>query len=194
MSSWSASRSGRAVLLAVVVCAALVSGGCGNSRKTHGDPLATATPSASPSVDASTASAMAEVLQLFNSYAEVANKAYATSDYRLAMNQLSLYAADPLLSTVINTLYRQNVAGTAFEGKLIETPRVTEVSLARAPKTATIEDCVDTTGYHEVFKTNRSPVPSSVPGSRFVSIYTVTFLDGKGWRITDGRVAEGRSC
>jgi hypothetical protein len=179
-------RPGVARLAAVVmVCAALALGvaACGKG-KSPGDKK-TPVPATSPSIDASTAAAVAEVLGVYNGYLDLVRKANQTADYRLAMDQLPQYVAEPLLTDTVNGLYQMDKKGLAYEGTLVHTPKVTEVHLTRSPATAALQVCVDATNYRTVVKTNRSPLPNRSGPRRYLGFGTATLIEGKGWRITD---------
>jgi hypothetical protein len=185
----------RAVAVTMAVCAALVLslGGCNNAKRSPGG-LATPTGSASPSVGASSAAAIAEVLRIYNGYSEVSKKAYETADYHLAMAEFSKYLAQPLLDNEVNRIYQLSQKGAVYQGTIGQTPKVVEVNLSGSPATATVEDCFDFTNWLGIDKNSHSPYPRASGSSRYIGTSTVTLIDGKGWRITDERGDRSRSC
>jgi hypothetical protein len=189
-------RRGAAVAFALVgaLVAGLALGGC--SRTRHSTPAGgvSARPSTSPSVDASTAAATAEILEILKGYNDVMDTAARTADVRVVIEQLPRYAADPELARDVNGINLQNSKGYLYEGNIVYTPRVTEIHLTGSPATATIEVCIDSTNWRSLVKTDRSPRPRASGLDRSLGYATATLIQNKGWRITDARSTGKQPC
>lgn len=173
---------------------------CGNepSEIEWPDGVPTATPAhPSPSrtpVDPAEAAATEEILELVSAFRAVEVSAYADPQPpHLARRDLNDYLADPLLSRTLDRLRTMREAGIVVEGQPRFDPVVHELRLDASPPIATVRDCVDASGWQDVFADTGDPVPGDGRPDRYVEWLELTLYDD-GWLIHSTGVKEAKEC
>lgn len=186
---------------AAVACASVLSG-CGTDKHDESlgeDPAtpsasATATGSASASASAgadSQEAAKAEVIAVYRKYWDAQVKAYAkASPVDTDLNQ---YAFDKALSKAKGELITLQQNGNVIKGEVKVDPKVTSISLEKAPKQAAIADCTDVSKWNLVKEKTGESVPLPKERlTRFITNVSVRTV-GERWMVVDTQVTD-RKC
>jgi hypothetical protein len=145
-----------------------------------------------PSVDARTTDAMKSALAAYAGYLADARVAESIPDPDHPA--LKKHLADPLLTRVRLTISAAKEHGAMRTGTLVSDPRVTAVSLDTVPKTVTIQDCLDASGYKLVFiKNHKKEVPGHAAG-RYVATATASLYPDGRWLINTGAAHPDQPC
>lgn len=132
-----------------------------------------------------------QVLARYTGWWQAQATAYAdTSKSGVA---LSLFATGQALSTALANLHRLQEAGMVMQGHPRNNARVTALHLGSTPQTASVEDCLDVSGWHQA---DARSGQLRDPRHRF-SRYVVTATarnTARGWLITDLTSRTERTC
>ncbi|MEU6284928.1 hypothetical protein [Streptomyces sp. NPDC047028] len=189
-------RFRNAVGLTLALSAAVGLTACSSS---HDDgKTASSSPRTSPSAAPTTATADPEapekkaLLQAYGRYWHEQAKAYAQADIK--GTRLKKYATKKALTRVMGDLLVMQKAGTATTGSPSHKVKVTSLTLARKIPTASLQDCLDISGWRTVMrKTGKvKPFPSKQP-LRYVTTVSAEKW-GKQWMITDAEPDGDRTC
>ncbi|MFD5730346.1 hypothetical protein ACFWMT_30120 [Streptomyces sp. NPDC058368] len=109
--------------------------------------------------------------------------------------KLTDYATDKALADINNQLFQYEQLGLVFKGSPKSSFTVTAVDLSGKPKSATVEECLDTTGWKPVKKSTGKDVSTKGQPRRYVMTYQVEVFGEKAtWMVTDLSRDKGRSC
>ncbi|MHA6765084.1 hypothetical protein [Streptacidiphilus sp. PAMC 29251] len=184
--------------------ALLVLAGCshgGGVETLDGAPAATAP--AAPSAGISTGAAAADlpagttkvlVLRAYQNYWAAQVKALDSG--KLAGSGLQTYATGAALSAVNANSFRLTQAGLLMSGQPARNPTVSAISAAATGsgvQTATIQDCLDVTGWHQIdAKTHQLRDPAQRL-TRYRAVVTARTVGGI-WMISAVQNRTGQSC
>ena len=170
------------VVLAIVGVSA-----CAGKHVAADPPLSTS--SMSPATAPSPSPADAEaLLSVYTHFWPTLASASAARGSAAKREILSSYAADPALSTIVNTFVKQNSRGEAYYGRDVTHPAIQ--SLAAARGIAVVRDCQESD--HAGIQDVRTGKPKTVGPPRNLVFTTMHRLDA-GWRIVFIRHA-GSKC
>ena len=176
------------ITAAVALCAVLALSACSTSDKHAASPTSTAT---SPSViqDSKDQTARDAALTAWRGMDAEMVKAYHQG--RSSGTKLSAYAADKALSKIESELFQYRRAGVHFEGEPKSTAQVTTVDVGSAPQTASIHECLDTTGWKAMQGSKNVTSPNQV--QRYTVTGSVRTI-GTQWKVVDYQVDKARTC
>lgn len=106
---------------------------------------------------------------------------------------LRLYSTGQALSGTLANLRNLQEAGMAMRGSPVNDARVTALDLAASPPTATVEDCLDVTGWHQVDARTKQPRDPRQRLTRYVVTGTAR-KSGDAWLVTRLTAQKGRTC
>lgn len=167
------------------------------------DGRSTGTASAAPSAGVSTRAAAAAlpagvttvlILRAYQGFWAAQVQALDTGD--LTGSELPTYSTGQALSAVDGTAFRLTQAGLRMSGAPNRVPRVTAigpVSAADGVQTATIQDCVDVTGWHQVDAATHRLRDPAKRVTRYQSLVTARTVGGV-WMITTVQDRTDRTC
>jgi len=183
-----------AVLITALMVAAVVYATSRTGQRAPAEPAPSATSAAAsaPSSATTDADVTASVLAAYAGFREAYIAAAATADAQTA--ELATFAGDPLLLQTRLALQTQARHGIVYQGRPTWTAKVTGANLTTRPYTATIEDCLDTTGWIPVNR--RTRVPATLPGQalRYRVISTAQRYDDGRWLIIQSAADRSRPC
>lgn len=154
-------------------------------------PTSTLTPAEAAAVD--------EILSLLDAYRAAAVAIHADPPAPAdAKQQLTDYLADPLLTVTLLELDLMRSRGLTRTGAPASESTVTEIQLDQTPPTATMRECLDSTGWPVTDQagtelTEISGLPAWATPQRHVLIVTARLLDGR-WLLADAHVERGEQC
>jgi hypothetical protein len=179
----------------ITVAGVLALVGCGEAPvQWPDDPV----PAAS-TLDAAEAEAATEVQSTLAAYRDAATGVYADPPpLDEAKRQLQTYLADPLLTVTLLELDLMRSRGLTRTGAPASESTVTEIQLDQTPPTATMRECLDSTGWPVTDQagtelTEISGLPAWATPQRHVLIVTARLLDGR-WLLADAHVERGEQC
>jgi len=151
-------------------------------------------------VDPAEAAAIEEILATFDGFrrAEVAVQADPEPAY-LALEQLADYLADPLLGSVLFDVDTMHRRGVVRAGEPTWRPEVTGLRLDGSPPTATVRDCLDTTGWRLADRQGGQATAESVglpvqfEPDRYVMEFSARRFDDR-WLLDEAKVERGERC
>ncbi|MCG7524561.1 hypothetical protein MHW47_08945 [Streptomyces sp. OfavH-34-F] len=187
-------RSGRVV---AAVAAGLL---CGlTACSSGGSDEAVPTPgSSSPSSASPTASAQdgvkKEIAEVVRRMREEETKAHVDPG-KVSDTKLTDYVTDKALAEINNQLFHYEQLGLVFEGSPKSSVTVTAVNLKSSPHRATVEECVDTTGWKPVEKSTGKDVATDGQPRRYIITYRLEIFGEKAqWMVMDLTRDKERSC
>lgn len=187
----SAIRGGAALL----ACVGLLLVGC-QPAPADEPPSESSSPGASPSVapsptvDPAEEQARQDILEVYDSFREASITAAATADYE--STELAEYVAQPLLGEMLNSLQQMSEAGIHNTGRPTWSPTVTALRLDTSPPSATIEDCLDITGWL-VVDDNGEPLPAPSGLTRYVVVVQAKQVSDR-WYIYETVANRSQAC
>ncbi|THA70663.1 hypothetical protein E6P78_08750 [Streptomyces sp. A0958] len=118
-----------------------------------------------------------------------------TDPGKVTDTELTHYATDKALASINNQLFQYEQLGLVFRGSPKSSFTVTAVNLKGDPDSATVEECLDTTGWKPVNKSTGKDVSTKGQPRRYVMTYRVEVFGKKAqWMVTDLSRDKGRSC
>jgi hypothetical protein len=183
--------------LAVVALSALLTAACHGSQPpptatpTTGSPAsAPASPSTSPSASTETPdqakqNALAAYLGLLDAFEHAGRVGDPASP------DLPKYATGEVLTRLTTALADRKKDGILGRGQTIHHAIVTSIGPPAAPRTAQVQDCMDTSKT-SLYKANGQPVPQDKGGYR-LTLADLRRLDG-AWRVTTLAIRKPGSC
>lgn len=170
------------MLISVVAGGALALTGCSaNAERTP------STPDVSPSIaqPSPTKAEEAARQQILTVYAKMRAEqvtAYAAADAR--GTNVSKYATGKALATIESNLRRLRQGGVVFTGKPKSTTTITKLTLTASPKTATVNECWDTSQWTPVDKITGNGVATDGQPRRYNVTGTVR-TTGHVWMVVE---------
>ncbi|MGQ4487705.1 hypothetical protein ACN6LM_004913 [Streptomyces sp. SAS_281] len=191
------SRTGVAAVAAATVglLGAGLTACSGSDGSTEAEPVtkSPAHASASPSASAED-EARKQVTEVVRRMREEETKAHADPG-KVTDTKLTDYATDKALASINNQLFQYEQLGLVLKGSPESSYTVTAVNLAGKPRSATVEECLDTTGWKPVKKSTGKDVSTKGQPRRYVMTYRVEIFGAKArWMVTDLSRDKGRSC
>ncbi|MGW1768266.1 hypothetical protein ACWCQL_30010 [Streptomyces sp. NPDC002073] len=164
--------------------------GCAEEKKTAD--AAPPKPSASPSPSADPKAAeKAALLGVYREFWDAQLKVYTTGSMR--GTGIERVAGGKAYTKVqVTVLYHQQ-RGTVMKGKPRLSPKVTALNTSKNLHTATVTDCLDSTGYVQVEKDTGEPVKLADANRRHVATYSA-LRHGGSWQIRDFDIDRDRTC
>ena len=204
--SLTVSRAARS--LTAVSAAALLLAGCGSgSGSGSADRLGSrpVSPAVSPAVTGTLlgapspavpdngpdAAAARQVLALYTGWWQAQATAYSQGSR--ASTGLRLYATGQALSGSLVNLHRLQEAGMAMQGRPRSNARVTALDLTSTPHTATVEDCLDVSGWHQIDARTKKLRDPRHRLARYTVTATLRTV-GKAWLVTRLTSETERTC
>lgn len=195
MWGWPMVRTGRVAALcgAVALCGALAGcgGGGGDEKPAAASSVA---PSPSRTVDPDAAEKRA-VLEAYEGMSEAEVRTYAKGK---PDPELEKYAAHKALADIRTTAFWHERDGTVMRGEPKRSPEVKWVSTAKDPYKAEIRDCVDSSGYVEVYAKSGKEREVASPGPRRHLVVSTAQRPKAGgpeaWVIVTSTIERGRTC
>jgi hypothetical protein len=186
-----AQRLGRfsAVLIAIVAVA--MGTGCAKDQGPGVPASLDGVPNATADARPETAAASKAALVAYAGYLDASREAEESANP--LHPALKKYLADPLLTQVRLAIRDAKEHGAMRTGTLISDPRVTDVRLDTVPATASIQDCLDGTGYRLVYTKDKSVVPGSTSGRYLATATATRYPDGR-WLISAGSAHPDQPC
>lgn len=180
---------------AVALTGALVLAGCGEDPvEWPEDP-----PPPTSTLGPAEAAAVDDILSVLEAYREATVAVHADPPAPAdAKTQLAGYLADPLLTVTLLELDLMRSRGLTRTGAPASESTVTEIQLDQTPPTATMRECLDSTGWPVTDQagtelTEISGLPAWATPQRHVLIVTARLLDGR-WLLADAHVERGEQC
>lgn len=184
---------GRRPAVAVAIATVLVAGACTTESSGLPDPP-TSTPDViapAPTVDP----LHQEILDAYQGSLEAMVAAQAAGDPdhpELARYYLS---QTPALLNLQTTIASNDRRGTYYAGELaVVTATVTDVDLDGTPPAASVESCVDYSGYQLVHRADDTPVPDAEPRGRVPSTAELIRANDDRWYISANTADWDHTC
>jgi len=177
----------------LVVLTACGGGGNSDSSATNSPSASSAsTPTASSASADPQAQAKADVLKAYGAFWGEQVKAYAKADIK--GTALKKYATKEALGRAMGDVLVMEKAGTATTGAPTHDAKVTSLTLTGATPKATVQDCLDISGWKTIKKKTGTvqPFPSAQP-LRYVTTAKAEKW-GKQWMITELTPDGTRTC
>lgn len=188
--------SGRTTRTAPVVAAAtlLAVTGCSSTPDPAPSPAPnTAAPAPSSSTEPAEAAARRTVLERYRAFRQAYDDAGRRADYR--DKAVTEYLESPLKQKVVAFLLQTSQHHAVYRGTAESNPSVSMVALTARPRTATVADCYDSTGYRLYYTRTNEPVPVKSGPRRFLIETVATDFGGsKGWMLTSSQSYPERTC
>lgn len=137
------------------------------------------------------AAARKDVLAAYSGMRTEQVKAYAAG--QASGTKLEKYASDKALATIEGSLFRYRQAGIVFKGQPKSTTKITALSLAEKPKTATVTECWDTTRWTPVVKATGKDAASGNQPRRYTVTGTVRTI-GETWMVVGLTLEKDHPC
>jgi hypothetical protein len=107
--------------------------------------------------------------------------------------KLRRYATDKALASINSSLFAYEQAGVVFRGRPSSTLRVTGVDMSSKPPTATVTECLDTSGWQAVYKATGKPAARAGQVRRYTVVHTLQKYPG-GWIDVAFTADKGHPC
>ena len=159
------------------------------------DPTTTPPTSPTPSVDPTTAAAEAAILQAYRGYWDTKVKLLAapspnTAPFDALWTQFALYAVDTAQADVYSTAFDLQRNGIAVRGEPVLTPSVKSIV---AGQSASITDCVASSGWQPVYTNSGKSAAAPGQATRLVTDSTALFYDNR-WVVNTSVVNRNTTC
>lgn len=177
------------VTIAILSLAGLLTlASCSDGEQGKDAKASSSPPSQSADPDAGS---RANVLETYRGYWDAQVRAYAKANSE--GTGLERFAADKALAEANGELVDLGTKGLVYTGKPSISPKVTALDTKKAPKRATITDCVDVKNWRPVRKKTGKPVP--LPSERLTRFVTTVSLRtvGKEWMVVEA-TPQDRTC
>jgi hypothetical protein len=168
----------------------LVAVGCSSADPKATPTTAPTTASGNPTQDP-TATAKSQLLAVYQKMTAIEDQMYAAG--AVEKSDLEKYAGDKALSNIKTAAFYYQQNGIKLTGSVQHSPRVSAISVAKQPFTATIVDCLDSSKTAPVYKANGKPVPLADKNRRHISTSTAQTIDGV-WKIMNLAIDRDRTC
>ncbi|WP_121162266.1 hypothetical protein [Micromonospora pisi] len=165
--------------------------GCAKDQESGIPASLDATPAATAPLGPEQAAASKAALAAYAGYIDASLEAEKSSNP--LHPALKKYLGDPLLTQVRLAIRDAKEHGAMRTGTLISDPQVTDVRLDAVPATASIQDCLDGTGYRLVYIKDKSVVPGSASGRYLATATATRYPDGR-WLISAGSAHRDQPC
>lgn len=186
-----AQRLGRFSAVLIVILSVTMGTGCAKDQEPGAPASLDGAPAATTDAAPETAAASKAALAAYTGYLDAAREAEKSANP--LDPALKKYLADPLLTQVRLAIRDAKEHGAMRTGTLISDPRVTDVRLDTVPATASIQDCLDGTGYRLVYTKDKSVVPGSTSGRYLATATATRYSDGR-WLISAGTAHQDQPC